>query len=641
MRPPRVGAGGPIVVPARVVDGKYELLSVLGDGGMGIVYRARQIELDREVALKVLRPAMQGDRSFAARFRREARIASKLDHPNIVRVVDFGADGVLGHYIAMELADGPSLASELVVGMPLRTARLVSIMTQVLSALGAAHERGVVHRDMKPDNIVLASTTDDEGRRVELVKVVDFGIATARTDVAGERSVVTATDVIVGTPEYMSPEQARGETIDARSDLYACGVMMFQMATGHLPFTGDTPMSVAIQHVSEATPDPRGLRPEVPELLASIITTAMHKDPKRRFQTARDLRRRLQDVLLSPRVASEPTLRTDVAPLAGVEAGARPPHLWTTEPELGQVQRMRRAMEALRSLLPRARRGGRVGAALVVVAVTALLGRVALDAAAPALGERVAAVGRPPPAVAVGHEPIRPEAAAADASPALAAVHRVALVELAETAFASTPPASRSQRTRASRQPSRSRSGREPPFGRARAPEEANSTLDEGTPLPSPDTDVDVEDGPIAATVDTSVPAELAPTSTTTIGNGPNPRPERTRMLATVTSVEIESGSVSAAAVRRLIEDSVAHAERCYAQASLRRPGREPSQLVLSFSIDDDGVLRGVRPRGPEPLPGLVACLSPRLGRLGVRNRPDTGGVVGTAHYSFAPSPIR
>jgi len=274
----------------KLVAGKFRVESLLGEGGMGKVYKARQVALDKMVVLKVLRRSLQSDPRTVARFEREAKAASRLNHPNSIGMLDFGQaeDGSL--YIAMELVAGKDLHEVLGRDWPLPEARVVRIVSQVLSALADAHQAGVIHRDLKPENIMV------EQRRGEadFVKVLDFGIAKIQ-DTGEEGPALTRQGFVCGTPEYMSPEQARGAPLDARSDLYAVGVLLYQMMTGLLPFDADSAVGFATKHLMEPPPPPRVRRPDavLSPAMEALILRALSKDPAGRPQTADDFRAEL------------------------------------------------------------------------------------------------------------------------------------------------------------------------------------------------------------------------------------------------------------------------------------------------------------------------------------------------------------
>ena len=280
----------------RTIAGKYCLETLVGEGAMGAVYRARQTTLGTTLAIKVLHAQLAGEPMFAARFLREAQAASRVDHPSSMRVIDFGEepDGLL--YIAMEYVHGKTLAKIIETDSPLPVARIVDIACQALAALAVAHDLGVIHRDLKPENIMVLDGADDEGRTHDIVKVCDFGVAKLLE--AGARGPsVTAEGVVVGTPEYMSPEQARGESLDARSDIYAMGVLLFHMMTGKVPFDSSTAFGTAFMHVNDEPTRPRLLNPGVDSRLEAICLRAMRKRREDRYASARELRGELRALL--------------------------------------------------------------------------------------------------------------------------------------------------------------------------------------------------------------------------------------------------------------------------------------------------------------------------------------------------------
>jgi serine/threonine-protein kinase len=261
------------------------ILDLVGIGGMGRVYRAEQRILGRTVAVKIVHPHLLGDESASARFITEARAASRLNHPNSVGVIDFGKtdDGQL--YLVMEFLRGRDLARVSYEEGPLPLPRIINVLKQALAALAEAHHIGIVHRDLKPENIILEPLRTGG----DFVKVVDFGLAKMRE---GTRETnITNPGIICGTPDYMAPEQGRGAPIDPRTDIYAMGVILFQLLTGRLPFEGDSPTQVVLMHLTMPPPDPRQVAPEraLPDSMARVVSRALSKDPKDRFATADDM----------------------------------------------------------------------------------------------------------------------------------------------------------------------------------------------------------------------------------------------------------------------------------------------------------------------------------------------------------------
>lgn len=277
----------------RTLPGGYVILDLVGVGGMGRVYRAEQTNLGRTVAVKIIHPHLVGEENAAARFITEARAASRLNHPNSVGVIDFGKtpDGQL--YLVMEYLRGKDLARVQYEEGPLSFRRIVNLLRQVLAALSEAHHLGIIHRDLKPENIILEQVRTGG----DFVKVVDFGLAKMRIEAV--QTNITSPGIVCGTPEYMSPEQGRGDPLDARSDLYAVGVIFYQLLTGRLPFEAESPTQVVLMHITEQPEDPRAAVPErsIPSLLADVCLMALAKDPSHRFSDADEFADALEDAL--------------------------------------------------------------------------------------------------------------------------------------------------------------------------------------------------------------------------------------------------------------------------------------------------------------------------------------------------------
>ena len=273
----------------RRLGGRYELGAVLGRGGMAEVFMARDTRLGRTVAVKTLRADLSRDPTFQARFRREAQSAASLNHPAIVAIYDTGEDfenGVSVPYIVMEYADGSTLRDLLHSGRRLLPERALEITAGVLQALDYSHRNGIIHRDIKPANIMLT--------RAGTVKVMDFGIARAMAD---NGMTMTQTAAVIGTAQYLSPEQAKGETVDARSDLYSTGCLMYELLTGRPPFVGDSPVAVAYQHVREEPMPPSSYDPEVTPAIDAVVLKSLAKTADQRYQSATEMRADIERVL--------------------------------------------------------------------------------------------------------------------------------------------------------------------------------------------------------------------------------------------------------------------------------------------------------------------------------------------------------
>ncbi len=302
------------------IGGRYELGEPLGRGGMAEVRGAIDTRLGRPVAIKQLRIDLAGDSTFQARFRREAQSAAGLNHPNIVAVYDTGEEtdpstGVRVPYIVMELVEGKTLREVLRDGRKILPERALELTAGVLDALSYSHRAGIVHRDIKPANVMLTPTG--------AIKVMDFGIARA---VADTSATMTQTAAVIGTAQYLSPEQARGETVDARSDIYSAGCLLFELLTGRPPFMGESPVSVAYQHVREQPVPPSSLDDMVTPQIDAITLKSLAKDPADRFQTARDMRDDINRLLAGEQVTAViPSPTPNPAPTVVVPTAVRSP----------------------------------------------------------------------------------------------------------------------------------------------------------------------------------------------------------------------------------------------------------------------------------------------------------------------------
>ncbi len=388
----------------RALAGRYDIQRLIGEGGMGRVYEGRQRALDRPVAVKCIHPSLLATETMLVRFMEEARVASQLVHPNIVKIYDFGRSDPSStptFFLVMELLTGPDLGTVIREQGPLPVARTYGILKQVLSALGEAHARGITHRDAKPDNVILEPTVGGGER----VKIIDFGIA----KVHGGRGV-TAVGQFVGTPQYMPPEQIRGESAEVSSDLYAVGITLFQMLTGRLPFEGETVTEVLEQQLYSERPDPRRFAAPAtcPDGLAEVCLRALHADMRERFQTADAFAEALDEAVadvLPPRSRRSPyppppSSPTRTRPSSIPPPGSIPPPV--SGPRLADItvaQRIERAADAeihagrLDAAIAELRRGLAIGRCWLE-AGDVEIGGVALTLFGRKLGAALRVVGR-------------------------------------------------------------------------------------------------------------------------------------------------------------------------------------------------------------------------------------------------------
>jgi serine/threonine protein kinase len=356
----------------RTIAGRYNVLRRLGEGGMGVVYSAMDTRLEKQVAIKVLKEDFAHRQDIVARFTQEAKSAARIKHENVLDVTDYGGTEDGSFYIAMELLVGTDLADVLHKEGAVELHRALSIAIQVTRALGAAHAKGIVHRDLKPENVFLVRA--DDGR--EVVKIVDFGIAQMK-DVTGQSGKkLTQTGMIFGTPEYMSPEQAKGLPIDHRVDIYAVGVILYEMAAGRTPFVGDSFMGILTQHLYEPAPAILSLNPnaQITPEYELVIAKALAKNPDERYQTMQEL----CDDLIKVRDGARPTAVTAV-----ISAPNKPNAsvgLITSASVTGAFSSAAHTMEMPRDGASKPRRSGLLLGLGIVAALVIAGGAVALNA---------------------------------------------------------------------------------------------------------------------------------------------------------------------------------------------------------------------------------------------------------------------
>ncbi len=323
----------------KVFDGRYEILARIGEGGMGVVYKARQVSIDRVIAIKMLNPQMASDQQWVQRFSNEARACSRLQHPNTIRMFDFGQSQQDGRYfLTMEFLEGMVLRGAIQQG-PMAPNRVMKILIQCCASLAEAHAIGIIHRDIKPDNVFLLNMAGSP----DFVKLLDFSVAKLLQE---NDRMKTQAGVVFGTPQYMSPEQGRGLPLDARSDLYALGILGYEMLTGRVPFNDDNPMTVLQMHLRAELPP---LPPNLPPNVVAVVKKALEKDPSRRYQSAGEMMQHSQQVFAElnqgqsiggggvPKtmIAQGPALGPGGHPIGAPMGGGPPPPMGGPPPPMG------------------------------------------------------------------------------------------------------------------------------------------------------------------------------------------------------------------------------------------------------------------------------------------------------------------
>jgi len=615
-----------------LADGKYEVLALVGSGGMGQVYRARHTVLRRIVAIKVLHPGMTADPKVEARFLREARATSLLEHRNSMQVLDFGAekreDGSRLLYIVMEFIEGRELSDVLGESGPLGTARIAELAAQTCAALFQAHEQGVIHRDLKPENIMIVDHVDDDGRPVERIKVCDFGIAKIQSSEeydSGKGSKLTEAGEVFGTPFYMSPEQARGKKLDARSDIYSLGVVLFELATGKLPFVGENVMGILTQQITDQPPHPSEINPAVDPALEQVILRCLEKDPDRRYQSVRDLRRELlmmsgsRDIPSPSLLEAAPTVRAST-PTAAVSAMAEtaPLELSETPPTATPAAKPGRSglWIALAVLLVG---GGGVGAYVYL-------------SSEPEPADEPETVSRAHDEGAKPVQPrVEPEPSASAKTSAGSSSSNVEEPEPTPEPEPEAEPEPEPEPEQAGT--SASKAGKKK---KKKKPKGATGAVEEAAPEPDPSASAEATAGSSSSKDETPAPAptpEPAPVVET-----PKPEPVPAPKLEASVSASVVSvqGSLPQGPIKRGLKRVVDDYRACYRKAA-RSAGRDWSGKVnVGFIIDVDGRARSASASGGG-LPGLDGCVRSASSRIRSSSRPDTGTVKVQVSVRFTP----
>jgi serine/threonine protein kinase len=619
----------------RTIAGKYVVEGLIGTGAMGAVFRARQVALEKTVAIKVMHGEHASDPAFAARFHREAKAASRLNHPNSIQILDFGAeaDGLL--YIAMEYLDGRSLHALLRDEWPLAPARVANIAMQTLAALAVAHDTGVVHRDLKPENVMILSGTDDDGRPKDIVKVCDFGIAKITDPRAyrtpGERESdgpVTTAGFLVGTPEYMSPEQGRGEKLDPRSDLYSVGVILFEMLTKRVPFDAENAIGIVLKHITEEPQSPSKLVSGVDPRLEAVTLRALKKFREERYASAREMRSELRIVaegvglstpaslpvdglaptIEPPSLVNAATVAMPVPAASSYGTGAKPTLEGTTASVTG---------------LPRRRRGLVAAGSVALLFVVAASGKALLSGhpqpGPQALGPKPAGAIAPsiPPDPTPASPPVASSREDDEQPPSLQHTASNAHPSPRAKAAGATASTASAAKSSASATPLSSAAAGAVPVA----------------PVPGAPPSGPTVSAP-SATPAAATPPSSGPVAGAGQGDSPAPDPGFDPAQAYVEVGMINAEGVKENAVRGALHN-VAFAP-CY-RSSLRAKGsRAPGVATLNLSFDETGLARSAIVTGADFLPGLARCVQEAASGMRIPStQVDSGGGVAEVTLGF------
>ncbi|MBK7400956.1 MAG: serine/threonine protein kinase [Myxococcales bacterium] len=627
----------------RTIAGKFVIDSFLGGGAMGAVYKAKQTALNKVVAVKVMHKEGFGA-TFGERFKREAQAASKLDHPNSLRVIDFGEepDGLL--YIAMEYLAGRDLGHVIDNEWPIAPERSVNILSQALAALAVAHEMGIVHRDIKPENIMVLDSVNDEGHPTDLVKVCDFGIAKS-TDPGTEGRKLTTEGLVVGTPDYMSPEQARGEDVDSRSDLYSMGVILYQLLAGRAPFTAETALGVALKHVTEIPAPPSKWNRELDPILEDVCLKALEKKPEDRFQTAREMRNALR-AAVGAHVGAIPPSSLDRKTRQSMEGAATAVAL-----DGNYVQEESRRIAAVRAASQRG------PAADTMLAPAQTMKAVATTGSTPETSTIAVTSAEPPRKSGKGPLVLLALGLAAGAAGAFVLVKKtqgVAPAAPATTIVVVSGTAPASSASSPSTAPATAQPTTDPtkvtvvateaptkptgaPTGTAVAP--TSTFVAPTATLTAPTTDP----VPTAATTAPTATATAVPTATVTAtatttaaptATAPPPEP----LVLDAAKVSFGSASATNGLSGSNVKASLnlAGITRCYKDALKAKGSPVGGTATLSMAIDDTGHVTSASLGGAGFLPAMKGCVE-GIARSAKVKGVDTGDATATVSLTFSP----
>ena len=665
-----MSSGDDRALVGRTIAGKFLIESFLGGGAMGKVYRARQVALEKTVAVKVMHRELASDGMFAARFHREAKAASRLDHPNSIRVIDFGEepDGLL--YLAMEFVDGSDLFQVIQNEWPLSPSRIGEIVCQALAALAVAHDMNVVHRDLKPENIMILKGKDDEGRDIDIVKVCDFGIAKINdargdADAKGKPGAkLTTQGLVVGTPEYMSPEQGRGEPLDARSDLYSVGIILYQMLTGRVPFEAESAIGIVLKHVSEEPVPPSQVRPGVDPSIEAVCLKAMRKKREDRYQTAREMRSELRS-FFDPSAAAFARAKTELVQSVGAM-----PHANSVATQIGTAPTVQaldsgsvlKAVASAQKTMSKVTPGGTetVGAvtapasgskgmtiATIAAAVALSIGGTlyvvrrnasthvetvpsAMPSApdnAPANAPANAPFNAPRANLAPSSNATNGEVANGNANAPPAAIASARIVPEPETKPVSAKPLAKGEKPPA--HPSAAAHSGSAPIASAAIAEPTLPSAPTSSPAAAPTAAIAVTPPPAASPAPTPAPVSPPPAAAP-VANTPFV-PEHAFLL--MHAIETTQG-LAPSKVRNVLQRVHPAMNQCYRAALAAQGSASRGEAVLHIVIDDTGRVTSSTLNGAGFLPAMRPCIESSVRNLRFQDV-DTGEATADVHLEF------